>query len=198
MLKKNGFTLIEMLVSVAIFTVVMVVALGALLALSEADRRSEALNTAINNLGAALDSMSRTIRTGAQYHCGSGTLSTTQDCTTVPGSEFAFLAADGVTETAYCLSGPDSNACSGNTTCTGSGVGANVCGILRSTNGGSTWLPMTSPEVNITNLSFYVVGRSDALQPKLTMLLSGYVAISSGQQSTFNIETSVTQRIYDQ
>jgi hypothetical protein len=59
---------------------------------------------------------------------------------------------------------------------------------------------MTAPEVNITNLSFYVVGSSpsDTLQPKVTMLVSGYVAISSGQQSVFNLETSVTQRIYDQ
>jgi prepilin-type N-terminal cleavage/methylation domain-containing protein len=196
MMNKNGFTLIEMLVSVAIFTVVMVVALGALLALSEADIRAEALNTTINNLSAALDSMSRTIRTGTQYDCG-GTAGT-NDCTASPGeSEFGLLPQGGSADTVYCLSSPSSNICSGVTTCS-----SGSCSILRSTDGGltGTWLPMTAPEVNITNLSFYVVGSSpsDTLQPKVTMLVSGYVAISSGQQSVFNLETSVTQRIYDQ
>src|SRR4051812_11444285 len=79
----RGFTLIEMLVSITLFSVVMVMALGALLSLSVADRRAEALKSSIDNLTFALDSMSRAIRTGNTYHCGSsGTLSVAQDCTT--------------------------------------------------------------------------------------------------------------------
>jgi prepilin-type N-terminal cleavage/methylation domain-containing protein len=60
----RGFTLIEVLVSVMIFSVVMTVALGALLAMSQSDKQAEELKTVVNNLDFALDSMTRTIRTG--------------------------------------------------------------------------------------------------------------------------------------
>src|SRR5437868_2432209 len=81
---QKGFTLIEVLVSVMIFSIVMTVALRALLSMSESDRRAEAMKSVINNLNFALDSMVRDIRTGYNYHCGTSgaDLSTpgTQDC----------------------------------------------------------------------------------------------------------------------
>jgi len=66
---QKGFTLVEMLVSVAIFAVVMTVALGSLLAMSESDRKAQTLKSVINNLNFSLDSMSRAIRTGTTYSC---------------------------------------------------------------------------------------------------------------------------------
>ena len=98
-MRPRGFTLIEVLVSTGIFTVVMVIALGALLAMVERDRKAQTLKTVINNLNFALDSMSRAIRTGEEYHCGS---SSGGDCVSVPSSYFTFTAADGK-KVAYCL-----------------------------------------------------------------------------------------------
>lgn len=181
---QRGFTLIEMLVSVAIFTVVMTISLGALLTMSEADRRAEAMNAAVNNLSFALDSMSRAVRTGTAYHCGStGVLTQPQNCA-AGANELGFLSASGV-ETVYTL---------GTTACP-NGQGC----IWRSTDGGVTYQAITAPEVVVTNLVFYVVGAAlgDGLQPKATMLVSGHVPVSNTQAS-FNIETSVTQRLYDQ
>ncbi len=62
--QKKGFTLVEMIVSLAVFMVVAVIAVGALLKITDANRKSQALKTAINNINYALDAMSREMRTG--------------------------------------------------------------------------------------------------------------------------------------
>ncbi len=199
---QGGFTLVEMLVSVALFSVVMVVALGALLFMSVAIRRAQAINSLINNLSSGLESMSRSVRTGTTYHCGAGgVLTSPQDCVAPnPDSFFTYLAFDG-TPVSYCLSDPSSPptaptcyADTPNTTCP---VGMS-CTILRSLNG-SPYSRLTSPEVQIKFFGYYVEGAllGDNKQPKATIIISGTVPVTSGQNSTFNIQTSITQRIYD-
>lgn len=185
MRQTRGFTLIEMLVSVAIFSIVMVMALGSLLSLSEANRKAELLSSATNNFDSVVDSMTRAVRTGSRYHCGGGTLTTTADCAASGSNEFAFLSASGQT-TVYEL---DTSGCA-------NGIGC----IVRSTDGGSTFTSITSPDIIVTSLKFYVIGSTngDTVQPKVVMLMSGYVTITGLQQTTFNIQTSVTQRLYDQ
>lgn len=184
-MKKRGFTLIEMLVSVAIFSVVMVMGLGALLALSEANRKAQLLSEAINNFQSSLDSISRAVRTGSEYHCGGGALTARQDCTLTPSSQMAFLSATGQT-TVYKR---------GTTTDCANAQGC----ILRSTDGGSNYITITSPEIVVTALQFYVIGAplGDSIQPKAVMLIGGYIVGKNGQQTTFDVQTSVTQRIYD-
>jgi prepilin-type N-terminal cleavage/methylation domain-containing protein len=179
---SRGFTLIEVLVSVAIFATVMVIALGSLLALSEANRKAELLSSATNNFNSAIDSMARAIRTGTVYHCGGGTLTTALAC---PGgsTQFAFLSATGATNV-YVL----------NTSTCQNGLGC----IVRSQDGGSTYVPITSPELVVTSLKFYVRGNQGSVQPQVFMLVSGYVTITGVKQSVFNLQTSVTQRAFGQ
>ncbi len=189
----KGFTLIEMLVSVAIFSVVMVMALGALLSLSTADRKAQALKSAIDNLNFGLDSMSRSIRTGYGYHCGSFA---GQDCSS--GSNTFFFTSSSNVVTAYQLS-TDPAICNQ--------TGAVGC-IAKWTATTNAWLPITSPDVIIKDLSawgsylFYVTGSTqgtaDNRQPLVIVTLSGYAQVSSSQQSAFNLQTSITQRLYDQ
>lgn len=66
--KQKGFTLVEMIVSMAIFIVVALIAVGALLKVLDANRKSLNLKTAINNLNFALESMSREMRVGGDYY----------------------------------------------------------------------------------------------------------------------------------
>src|SRR3990167_4369943 len=95
-MKNQGFSLIEILVSIAIFSVVMITAAGALLATIDANHKAQAIQLAMNNLGFALESMSRVIREGNTYHCDdSGSLLTnrvSKDCNVHKdgGSFFAF------------------------------------------------------------------------------------------------------------
>ena len=184
-MNKRGFTLIEMLVSVAIFATVMVIALGALLSMSESDRKSQTLKSVINNLNFSLDSMSRSLRTGDNYHCDAAVPPVTdpRDCIASVASSIAYRSGAGST-VVYCRGT--------GTACSSSGVA-----VLRSINGGVTFAPITSPEVVISNLTFYVVGAQSAtIQPKVTILLSGAVQVSGSQQSQFNLQTSVTERLY--
>ena len=184
----RGFTLIELMVSVAIFTVVMVVALGALLSMAESDRKAQTLKTITNNLHFAVDSMSRAVRTGDSYHCGSFSGG---DCTWSGSDLFAFRAINGNTW-GYRWSGA---------TC------PNTLGCIeRSQDGGSSWAAITAPEVVVLNptggsgLTFYLVGSAagNATQPKVTVLLRGYVQVSAALRSNFDLQTTITQRIYDQ
>lgn len=70
-LNQNGFTLIEMIVSLALFTFVITIAVGALLMLMAANRQLQGEQSVMTNLSFAMDSMTREIRTGTYYYCDS-------------------------------------------------------------------------------------------------------------------------------
>jgi prepilin-type N-terminal cleavage/methylation domain-containing protein len=192
-ISPRGFTLIELMVSVAIFAIVMVIALGALLSISAADRKAETIASVMNNLNFAIESMTRNIRTGVDYHCttvGGG------DCTS--GSDlFKFTAANGL-ETVYKF---DNSALCQQT-------GAVQGCIVRSTDGGSTYAAITAPEVVVTNVSgtggltFYLRGSAlgssgDNAQPNVVITITGYVQVNPTQKANFALQTSATQRLYD-
>lgn len=67
----QGFTLIEMIVSLGVFSVVALASVGALLMLIGANQRLQGEQSVMTNLSFALDSMTREIRTGTHYFCDS-------------------------------------------------------------------------------------------------------------------------------
>jgi prepilin-type N-terminal cleavage/methylation domain-containing protein len=69
--KIEGFTLVEMILSLAIFSIVATVAVGALLMLVGANDRLQGEQSISSNISFALDSMVREIRTGSRYYCHS-------------------------------------------------------------------------------------------------------------------------------
>ena len=66
---KKGFTLVEMLVASAIFVVVMVAVVGALVTTINADNKAQSIKTVIDNVTSAVDDMARDIRSGTNYGC---------------------------------------------------------------------------------------------------------------------------------
>ena len=66
---QAGFTLIEMIVSLGVFSVVVTISVGALLILIASNRQLQEEQSVLSNLAFALDSMTREIRTGSQYYC---------------------------------------------------------------------------------------------------------------------------------
>lgn len=68
---QSGFTLIEMIVSLAVFTTVIGISVGSLLILIGSNRQLQTEQTVMTNLSFALDSMTREIRTGVHYYCES-------------------------------------------------------------------------------------------------------------------------------
>lgn len=182
---KSGFTLVEMMVAVFIFSVVMMLATGAIFNIVNANKTSQALKSVMDNLSSALDSMSREIRYGTNYHCGSsGDKTVPASCDSSGSNYFSFLEKNDLETITYKFQAYDSVTDGSGyiERCVDSGSG-DVCSLL------------TAPEVHITKLYFYVQGaqNNENQQPQLLITISGY-AKAGPNKSYFDIETMVDQR----
>lgn len=171
---KRGFTLIEIMTAVSIFAVVMTISMGAILQVFNTNRKSEALKAVMDNLNLTVESMSREIRFGRDYDCGAEGGDT--NCS---GSEdtMRFTASDG-REIVYELADGT---------------------IYKSTDGGAGFLPVTAAEIEISDLSFYVLGTlaGDALQPKVIIKIKGTAGVKDVDETDFTLQTLVSQRQLD-
>lgn len=179
--KKKGFTLIEMTVSLGLFTIVMFIATSAFLSVVNADRKSRSVRIAADNLNIALEDMSRRIKTGSTYFCGTNDAGGTLDCTVgASNNTLFFMGQDGL-RVKYTLD--------------------NTTHAIWRTVGLEQAIQATSPEISINNLDFVVAGSPNLTsgnkkQPTVTILIDG--ALGTGvASSTFKIQTTVTQRAYD-
>lgn len=175
--RTRGYTLIELVVAVGLFALVMTLASGAYLLMIDLNRQAQSISTGIDSLSFALETMTRSIRTGTNYsykgNCRSGAIG--NDC---PGGSTGF-------------SFTDSN---------GVNVSFDQVGTTIVKN---DTLPLTDPSVTISSLTFYVTGTGtitdgDYLQPHVTITVSGSVA--SGPRKApqpFTIETGSTMRGID-
>lgn len=67
--KKKGFTLIEALVSLGLFSIVVVAATGVILSIISSNKKNQAISSVVNNLNYSIESMVRDIKTGYRYKC---------------------------------------------------------------------------------------------------------------------------------
>ena len=171
---KRGFTLIELMTAVSIFVIIMTISMSSILSVFDANRKSRSLKTVLNNLNLAVESMSREMRFGKNYHCGSGTITEPQNC---PSGDTltSFLSSDGIQIT-YRLNG---------------------AAIEKQIDGGE-YVTVTAPEIVIDDLVFYVLGAgtSNTLQPKIIIKIKSHAGIGKGQ-SDFTLQTLVSQRVLD-
>ncbi len=74
MLKNNvknekGFTLVETLVSLSLFSVVLLITGGVIVSIIGINRKNQAISSVVSNLNYSIDSMIRDIKTGYAYRC---------------------------------------------------------------------------------------------------------------------------------
>lgn len=67
--KNKGFTLIEALVSLGLFSIVIVSASGVILSIINSNKKNQAISSVVNNLNYSIESMIRDIKTGYRYQC---------------------------------------------------------------------------------------------------------------------------------
>ncbi len=182
----SGFTLVEMIVAIGLFSIVMVVCVGALLALVSANRKAQALQSVMNNLNIALDGMARSVRMGNDYDGSTGCTGNTagpNDCTG-GSTTFEFQPYGDVSNPRWIYN-----------------FNSTTHRIERSTSGTiSGAAPITAPEVTIDGMLFYVVGteRGDTVQPKVVIVIKGSAGVpGSSARTTFHLQAAAVQRVLD-
>ncbi|MEX0931633.1 MAG: type II secretion system protein [Candidatus Paceibacterota bacterium] len=182
---SKGFSVIELIVAVFIFSIVMTISIGALLSMVDANRKARTLETVINEVNFSMESMLREVRLGTNYWCGyvwSASFPLVEethgeDCEN-GGNRIGFLSQDTVNTITYYVDG---------------GV------IKRAENGVPS--DVTSDNVTITRFDVYVFNarenRND-LQPLAVFVVEGETNFGNEKyQSTFSLQTSATPRKYD-
>ena len=185
--KKCGFTIIETMISVAIFLIIVTISMEALLNVSFIHQKSQNARSIMDSLNFVMDDMSRNIRTGYDYGCLNEESTNIGDCPLggeTPGPGISFTSSDGISHVVYELR-YDNN---------------NVLYIQKSIDGG---IPMrlTSEQVNLDlgSSGFNVSGAAgigDGLQPIVTIRLNGSIT-TKGNVTPFSLQTSVSQRQID-
>ena len=172
----RGYTLLEMIVSVGLFSIVMLLAAGAYFTIIRNDRQARAVNDVVGNLSFAVDSIGREIRTGTGYKCNNS--SATPTCSG-GGTSFGYTDSSGRT-VVYSRQQVNGNG-----------------QILASINGVASAL--TDPRINVETLTFYVfnVGTGDGLQPRVIITMKGTITPEQGKPVSFNIQTTATQRFLE-
>ena len=174
--QHTGFTLMEVMVSVSIFTIVVVVGIGSLLTINETYRKSQTDRKAVDSLTYNLEAMSRRIRTAQTW---SGTPG-------LPASSFSFVDQDGVgVSYQYDLQTPDHLA------------------VTETPSGGTaTTYDITPDGVHIDNtvpgggVWFTQYQASPTAQKYLQINIGGHVD-NGKQTSQFMFQTSVSKRTFE-
>jgi prepilin-type N-terminal cleavage/methylation domain-containing protein len=191
----RGFSLIELMVALSIFSIVMTVSIGTLLVLIDANGKAQALSSAMTNLAFAIDSVTRNIRTGRNYYCTStftsGALpsgSSLSDCNgetgivftpgDAPNDRMAYRLYNGAIQQRIDEGGVGSSA---------------------------DWVDITSTEppaaVTIEDFDFIVEGTDGAIdttddtQANLALIINGYVNNGLSEPTRFQVQSKVTQRV---
>jgi prepilin-type N-terminal cleavage/methylation domain-containing protein len=201
--RQKGFTLIEMIVSMAIFTVVAVIAVGALLKVMDANRKSLNLKTAINNLNFALESMSREMRVGGQYLLIKNNIETV----TIDSNNYAYY--DGITEfpgseiniSDWLIAFKSSKAVDSDCIIYSYRLyGGKLQKAQQSLNAGGScdsitndsYYDLISPDIKIIQSRVVV---DNTAQPYVTFWFKGSIGSKEKDTTEFSIQTRVSQRI---
>ena len=195
---NKGFTLIEMLVSLALYTIVAVIAVGTLLVLIGGNSQSTGDQAVVTSLSYALDSMTRDIRTGTQYYCGTAaqatssailnSTTTVRNCST-PSAGFSFRESG---------------------TSTTNGKSNNRIAYYYLANqlwrqvGANPAEAMLGDDIKVTAVNFFTSGASplhispfgEIYQPTVTIIIDA-IAVSTSNPRPFTIQTTITQRELD-
>ena len=169
-MKKQGFSLIEIMVSLAIFAIVVVVATGALLSTIDATKKAQATQTVLTNLNLALEGMTREIRTGSEY-VNTGLAGATS---------FSFDDKNGARVTYSFVA---------------KALGVNGYIRKQKTNvNPAIDEQITAPEVDVKSLKFTLIGGASGTQPRVFITLQGVAGTNPKYKTTFEIQTTVSQR----
>ena len=191
---QGGYTIIETMIAIALFIVIVMAGMGALLNANLLHQKSQDMRSIIDNLSFVMEDMSRNLRTGFDYQCfdagnptlSPATLGAARSC--ADGWAVAFEYASGNESTfadqwAYYIS--------------------NDGKIFKSVDGAGSFVQLTPDEIVIDAASsFSVLGAEpldpdvDKQQPLIGIRLFGEITYKD-VVTPFSLQTSVSQRLVD-
>ena len=173
MLKKykfnNGFTLLEMIVTLGLFSVVMVISLSSILNIMNVQKKILSTKTIQENLDFAITVMEREIRAGDQYGVN------------LSNDEFTFRNINLVNITYKTVFNP---------------ITGNL-ELIRDENGSP--LALTDPKINILVLDFSLSGEgnNDDAQPMVIINISADIVVDQKSSVIVNVQAAASQRFPD-
>jgi len=204
---SSGFTLIEIIVSLMIFSIVAVVALGALLKIVDTNIKAQSLQDSVSNLDFALDSISRELRTGSKFDCQASFSGTFAPGSLAPtactGGHFLAFQASQTDQSgsscsgtrliyAYYFAGPDPVT---GTTTIEKAQQSTCTDILGSPS--APFVPVITSNVAVTNFSLDVFNPGGGPFPLGFLYLSGYAGANQREKerSYFDLQMAISPRI---
>lgn len=169
--RRQGFTILELIVAIGLFSTVTSIAIGGFAAAMRAQRQAGSLITANSNISLVLEQMTREMRTGFDF-CVNG-----QSCPSVTEVSFKNARSEVVT---YCLSGD----------AVLRGVGGGACGA-------GNFERITADAIAVRHLRFYLRGNvaGDNLQPRITIAIGVSPREQALTGNIINLQTSASPRL---
>lgn len=205
--KIKGFTLVEMIVVLGLFSFLMTLATGVLYSTQAISVKLQETQAILDNVNLSMDTMSRDIRYGSNFHCtntlNNSSSSLRKNCIYENGGGRIIIFK------------PNNSATSSDRVAYYSSTTPNGKVILKDeyTQSGTSTYQITANDVKINSLVFYVDGANsmstttvenaddikDFVQPFIILTISGETRpLSITASSTkFSIETSLSARELD-
>ena len=177
---ERGFTLIETMVAISIFTIVVTMGTAAVLNTNAVYRKATATRALLDNLSFVMEDMTRNLRLGSDYTCPFNQAVPGLDCDKQWSISFNDVGGN---LSGYSI---DPN------------INDSTIGVISKYDSDiNNFVQISSPEFKIdTSKSGFTVsgvGVGDNAQPMVTIRLSGHIDIK-GETTEFNLQTSVSQR----
>lgn len=202
----SGFTLVEMMISVGLFSVIMIFGIGAVLSVNRTHKDTQVRRAALDTVNFVMEEIARSARLGDRLRCVSqeplGVNETIPEPSSIEEPLNGLLCAGLAFE-------PARNIAQGDLedqrvyvlAATEDGLA-----LFKSPEAGqfgavtSTWMRLTQDNVvlNPDASGFFVYGaeEGDGSQPRVVIVLSGEVVEPGGRsRSSFSVQTTVAQRL---
>ena len=193
-----GFSLVEMLVAIGIFMSIMTIAISSLISIIGANKKAQAIKNTIDSVTFAVEDISRDMRTGTGYECFDGD-NWSQSCDLANGSTAVSYVNSSGNAVIYKFNGTGdlTKGVLTKTECSG----PSICDVTQDN---TVDLISQDSNVNITGMNFYVIGAfcenishpncTVKTQPRLIITISGLISVKGSDNTSFNLQTSISQR----
>lgn len=194
-IENKGFTLLELMVSIAIFLVVITIGIQAMLNTGNNYRKTQDLRSSMDSLSFVMEDMSRNIRLGSIYHCKAftGAMELPADCDSLSENSLS-IAFENVDGKPYDATGTNLEDQFVYRFSEVAGKGK----IEKSVDGGGEFSDITPIDIDIdlSKSGFSVFGAEDPddnVQPSVLIRISGTIT-TKNNATDFSIQTTVSQR----